>query len=336
MITITPQFQNGTVKLGQHGGFEIRSRGPVVETRPFLSHEGVRYLKPLRDWSTDTQLDVFAESPGSYSLDVQWRDADGRTGWVRCPFGVRVTRSTDWAPHLARHGQQGLWTPSKWEAGHLVHGEDPVMQIVEREVQSGAVAYDLGANVGLYATLLARLAGSEGHVYCIEANPVCVYFLRANLALTGQDNYTILPVAVSNGDGEVGFTVNYGNSSLGIAQGSAFYGTKSGHEVTVHAAALDDLIERHELRPPDFVKIDIEGAEVLAVEGMQRTLRAARPTLLLELHGKQLGIQVLRLLEAAGYGAQDAVTGATFANADDAAARLSDGIWRILARPEGV
>ena len=57
-------------------------------------------------------------------------------------------------------------------------------------IRAGAVIYDIGANVGVFAVHLARWAGVTGWVYAIEPNPTCVYFLRANLATTGMSNFT--------------------------------------------------------------------------------------------------------------------------------------------------
>jgi FkbM family methyltransferase len=155
----------------------------------------------------------------------------------------------------------------------------------------------------------------------------------SNLATAGCANYTILPVAVSSGGGTVRFTINYGNSSLGATRDSGFYSSKPGHEITVDTVALDDLIEDRDLAPPNFVKIDIEGAEVLALEGMRRTLTMIQPTLLLELHGVGPGVESLRIVQAVGYRTEEATTGHVFASPSAAVTLQGDGIWHVLCRP---
>ena len=62
---------------------------------------------------------------------------------------------------------------------------------------------------------------------------------------------------------------------------------------------IDGLLERGELAPPDVVKIDVEGAELLVLEGMRRTLAAHRPALVVELHDTRSAFEAF--LAEAGY-----------------------------------
>ena len=125
--------------------------------------------------------------------------------------------------------------------------------------------------IGLFSLRFAKWAGAAGHVYCIEANPLCVYFLRANMARHGTRNFDILPVCMLDRSRLTEFTISYGNNLLGVAQDSPF-SAKPGHHVHVESDSLDHLIASLRLRTPDFIKVDIEGAEGTAVAGCSRRL----------------------------------------------------------------
>src|SRR5262249_43113851 len=190
--------------------------------------------------------------------------ARGSTGDV--PRLVKVDRKTR------------LWVPTPWESDAMASHEQAMIEALRRIVKPGAVVYDIGAHVGLYAVALARMAGDRGHVYCVEADPVCVYLLACNMQLNGVANFDILPVAVLDGPGQTEFTINYRNFLVGVAAASPF-GAKNGHRISVKADSLDGLIEGYGLRLPDLIKMDVEGAEVVAVLGRRRTLARCHPTI---------------------------------------------------------
>ena len=72
-------------------------------------------------------------------------------------------------------------------------------------------------------------------------------------------------------------------------------------EIGVDVIALDDWIEQRNEPMPDLIKIDVEGGEALVLAGLERTLKEARPTLLIELHGPEASEKTLELLESAHY-----------------------------------
>ena len=74
---------------------------------------------------------------------------------------------------------------------------------------------------------------------------------------------------------------------------------------------LDDLVQEHSLKAPDFLKIDTEGAELDVVTGGERTIRTHRPTMYIEMHGADMAQKMMlqkdvhALLNSWGYTMQD-------------------------------
>jgi FkbM family methyltransferase len=292
----------------------------------FLEHEGVLYPQPLQVES-DGSVRLYPEAPGRYTLHASWRSVQGTNGWARNDFHVRGSDRR--VPQQVKADGESLWVPTAWDAQMLAAHERPVFRAVRPMVRVGATVYDIGANVGLFSTRLLRWVGRDGWLYALEPNPICVYFLRANLERVGARNFTILPVAASSRRGECAFTVNYGSSLIGVG-GDSPAGRKPGHQIRVEGASLDSLIEAFQLRPPDFVKLDVEGAEATAVAGMMRTLERHRPRLLIELHGRDAASGALAALTPLGYRYLRCSSGIEYQSADALLPALPDACEQVV------
>jgi FkbM family methyltransferase len=196
-------------------------------------------------------------------------------------------------------------------------------------IKRGWTVFDIGANLGFYSIYFSRAVGVKGHVYCFEANLVCVYFLQTNLILNHVENCAIIPAAILEKQDTTPFTINYASSGLGITQKSSFYTTKLGHEISVLGFDLDELLNSHFNKPPDLIKIDIEGAEEYAVRGMERILRRHHPILLLEIHGLEAAKITLPLLDRLGYRVQD-VDGKKLLRVNEFLASFSDKVTQLI------
>jgi len=282
--------------LGRECRFAARGE-PLAAVEYFLEHEGVFYPHPLRG-EPDGSIRLYPEAPGRYALHAAWRSLRGESGWTQTGFHVKGAQGS--APRRVTAEGETLWVPTARDAEILGAHERPVFRELQKIIRPGATVYDVGANVGLFSARFARWIGAGGWLYAIEPNPLCVYFLRANLEHAGTGNFTILPVALSNRGGDCSFRINYGSSLLGVGGDSTVAG-KPGHEIHVEGRSLDTLIAAFNLRTPDFIKLDVEGAEASAVEGMMATLEKSRPDFMIELHGREAGSQTLRRLAGLGY-----------------------------------
>jgi len=157
-------------------------------------------------------------------------------------------------------------------------------ELVKSMVKPRAIVVDVGANIGYYTLILARLVGPEGRVFAFEPDPENFALLKKNIETNGYDNVILVQKAVSNVTGPMKlFKEKTKNTSASIWQMP-----HSRSQVTIEATTLDDFLDAY----PEYaesislIKMDIEGAEGLALQGMIRTLERNRSVAITsEIHG---------------------------------------------------
>lgn len=169
-----------------------------------------------------------------------------------------------------------------------------------------AVCWDIGAHVGYHSLVFASMGAQ---VLAVEPNQHNAARLRAHLERNPAlaRNIRHLVVAVSDQDGEMAFVQSddmKGGSSgshLAAALPPLHAGVYAECErLMVPAVRMDSLIDRGE-RVPDVIKIDIEGAEFLALQGARKLLVERKPLLFIEVHHICLMFQLQRLFHQLGY-----------------------------------
>jgi len=281
------------------------------------------------------ELFLFPEAPGRYLLCVEWKTQDGESGWVETSFTVGAGEQVEQVgpEKLELDDDTEMWVFNAWEGTRFSSHESKILPLLQEIIKPGDVIYDVGANLGFYTIRFGRLTGPTGRVYAVEANPLCAYFLRANLGLNNVRNAEILPVALLDSARSCAFTVNYHHSGIGLTSAAPTYSLKAGHEITVHTTSLDDLLEAHGLLKPNVVKVDIEGAEAWALRGMRRTLSESKPRMLLEFHGKVAATQALDVLKEYPYRFKETGSLKEFENAETLSEWFPDAVLQVLAYP---
>jgi FkbM family methyltransferase len=141
--------------------------------------------------------------------------------------------------------------------------------LVEREVGQGDIVLDIGANIGYFSLLFARLVGREGRVFAFEPDPGNFSLLKKNVGMNKYDNVTLLRAAVSDANGTTKLYLHECNTMHTI------HALGEGRDwVDVDTVRLDDFSHDGYDRRVDFVKMDIEGAEGLAIRGMLSLLQS--------------------------------------------------------------
>ena len=205
-------------------------------------------------------------------------------------------------PRMARvRVLQGPLRGKKWIVGSSNHGcwlgsyEYEKQMAFCREVRTGSVVYDLGANVGFYSLLASTLAGNEGMVFSFEPSPRNLQYLKKHIELNRISNCRVFDVAVSSCDGAAHFHLNPNHAEGRLVEGGET------HTFPVKTVKLDTLVFSRGMAPPDLLKCDIEGGEYDALKGAEATLRQFAPVIFLATHGPEVHRHCCELLESLGY-----------------------------------
>lgn len=183
--------------------------------------------------------------------------------------------------------------------------EPEVTAALRQHCRPGMTVLDIGANAGHHMLLLSRLCGASGHVHAFEPVPQNVACLLETVRLNSLRNVRVHPLAISDREGEADLKFS------GVFDGFAYL-TQGGHgrsecqrapriSITVRTSDLDTICSTSRIDRIDLIKMDIEGAEMLALSGMTRILSVHRPVLILELWGTEHIAEAPILLSRFGY-----------------------------------
>ncbi|CAN1210585.1 Methyltransferase FkbM family protein [Tumidithrix helvetica PCC 7403] len=214
---------------------------------------------------------------------------------------------------------QGKLRGQKWITGSSNHGcwlgsyELDKRLLIEQTIQEGKVFIDLGAHVGFYTLLASKLVGEHGKVFAFEPVPSNLQYLRRHLQINQVDNVKVLAIAVSDSNGSANF-----EPSKGSSQG--YLSNQGG--LMVETASLDRLIADGILPNPDYIKMDVEGAEASILSGAKSMLAEVHPTIFLATHGEEVKEQCLTILRSLNY-QLTAIGGSNLEKADEILATYS-------------
>lgn len=160
-------------------------------------------------------------------------------------------------------------------------------QIIKIQLQSkgSIIFYDVGANIGTHSVALSKEFGSHIKIRAFEAQRQVFYQLCGNMALNNVENVYCHFVAVNDGSSlcmEIKLPnyderFNYGGLELDTARNSDNQGVNKPNTETVDCVALDDFNET-----VDFIKMDIEGMEIQALQGSKHIIERSRPICFVE------------------------------------------------------
>jgi FkbM family methyltransferase len=192
---------------------------------------------------------------------------------------------------------------------------EPTVQLPLRDLcRPGDTVFDVGANAGALTLVMSRLVGPRGVVCAFEASPRIVDKCQYNLAANGCANTQVYQRAIYHVSNEL---VNlYSGSHLNDSIVEAF--GPQGVLTQVKTLALDDFVDYTHLTP-SVIKMDIEGAEFDALQGMDRLLSSARPHLIVEQQPSDMRCHAF--LSERGYCAVDLATYREVRTAEDFAPR---------------
>lgn len=175
-------------------------------------------------------------------------------GEIQIPFFVKL---------------QGVWMQNVLMRIYLKGAHEPGLTKCAREIlKPSMTAIDLGAQYGYYTLIFAKLVGEGGRVYSFEPDGKNFRQIENGIAKNGFRNITLIKKAVSDENGIARFFL--AEKSTGVHSLYEVAGGGEWHEV--EAGRLDDILAER-IKPVDFIKMDIEGAELKALRGMPRIIR---------------------------------------------------------------
>ena len=152
-------------------------------------------------------------------------------------------------------------------------------------IQKGDVFLDIGAHIGKYTLPVAKAVGEEGLVIAVEASIENYYCLKSNIENNGLNNVRVVNAAAWSSNERLKFF---------LGETSATGTTKKDVEkrtVDIIGRSMDSLLE--ELArggTVDWIKIDVEGAELEVLKGLNKTLHRSAPKLLIEVLGENRNV----------------------------------------------
>lgn len=153
-------------------------------------------------------------------------------------------------------------------------------------IEPNNVVYDIGANVGYFTLIASNLTGKNGKVYSFEPLKKNIAILTTHIKINNAHNVTLYDLAISDVNKKITFTNSDNTSANTYIPSSSMF--KISSTIEVQARSLDDLLFNDNLLPPDFIKIDIEGAEFDALKGAELLIKKYQPIIYISTHENHL------------------------------------------------
>ena len=163
-----------------------------------------------------------------------------------------------------------IYVDSKDSLGLTVWGkyEEFELQTIKKFLKSGATVIDIGANIGVHSLYLSKHIGPTGKIFAFEPDSENYELLIKNLKENSVQNVKPIKKAVSNTNGTLQLFLSEQNK----ADHQIFDSKENRKAVEIESVTLDDYFAEYPTEI-DLIKMDIQGAEPLALVGMERTLQ---------------------------------------------------------------
>lgn len=184
--------------------------------------------------------------------------------------------------------------------------EAPETKIIKQFIHAGDCTIDAGANIGWYTTLMSKIVGINGSVHSFEPIPHNFEILELNCQVNNSKNVILNKIGLAEKSGEIDFFI----PTIG-ASGDAGILTRdnegtAGRTIRCKLNTLDSYFLEKDIKKCDFIKIDVEGSELLLISGAMNIISDHQPVILIEINPQSLssmktsGRQVLEKIQLCG------------------------------------
>jgi len=193
----------------------------------------------------------------------------------------------------------------RWQAASfsLMLNEIQISKLINKFCKPGSFCIDLGASGGYHTLPLSCLCGPGGKVFAFEPNPESYLILKRSIQRNKLRNVFLHSYAVADRTGEMVFTSAGSIDGLGHLVGLESDLREDSEQIKyiVQTISIDEFIEKEAISRIDLIKMDIEGAELLCLKGMKKTLQNYKPVIIGEFGSEQKIKEGIEFFHLYGY-----------------------------------
>lgn len=172
--------------------------------------------------------------------------------------------------------------------------EEGTTKVFKENLRKGMVVIDIGACTGYYSLIASKIVGEKGKIFAFEPHPANYKWLNRSIEINNFTNIIPINKAVSDRKGLMRLfysTSNIADHSIVLTENRNYIG--------VETTTLDDFFDENQVLP-DIIKMDIEGAEMLALKGMEKTIKRCK-NLIMFIEYKYNQEEIARFLKEKGF-----------------------------------
>jgi FkbM family methyltransferase len=241
-------------------------------------------------------------APLQYIFAILYRETYYR--WTRRE--VRIRRKTFYGSimHLAVPSGMDIYLTG----GKTHDSEIRLARFLIKNISEGSRFLDIGAHYGYFSLLVAKITGEQGRIVSIEASPA--NFKNLNQNINGQSNIGAFNLLASKANAEARFYEfpnlysEYNSIDIDQFREQEWFHRNLPKEIMLPARRMDDFLNEINFQP-QFIKIDVEGAESLVINGLSEYLTQYSPVIMMEVlsvtRGNESHLQAINTLYTLGY-----------------------------------
>jgi FkbM family methyltransferase len=236
-------------------------------------------LDEIRRLAEGSRLQRLLDDPVRYVQGMGW----AKIMYPLCRRSKEITIETFFGESMTVVLPSGLDIFLLGAKSH--HSEIRLAQFMLMYLREGCIFYDVGAHLGFFTLLAAKLAGSEGKIISFEASPSMFTYCQQNVS--NHANIRVYNKAVFNEDGSIRFYEfpilysEYNSPYPEQYEDASWHKSNKAIEVDIPSVTLDSFV-RQSNHIPDLIKIDVEGAETEVLDGADDLLSRYKPVIVME------------------------------------------------------